>query len=145
MRTSPAVAEGVCVRLHYTLTVDGAVVASTREEGPLSVVLGAGQLVLGLEEQLIGMLAGERRRVLVPPEQGYGPRNPEAQLRVLKSEFLSVQNLLIGGVVWLPWQGRRLETTVIAITDREVVLDTNHPLAGKTLLYDVEVLSVTPA
>lgn len=144
MRTAE-VADGATLRLHYTLTVDGLVVASTLNDGPLTVVLGAGQLVRGLEEQLVGMRAGERRSVLVPPERGFGLRDPGAQLRVLKSEFLSLQNLLLGGIVWLPWQGRRLETTVVALTDKEVVLDTNHPLAGKPLLYDVEVLSVSPA
>ena len=135
--------EGSEVKLHYTLTVDDQVVDSSRERGePISYVHGQGQIVPGLEEHLEGMDAGDKKTAQVPPEKAYGPRRDDAMQSVPKTSFQDVDKLKKGDVVTGQAQGQPFQAMVAEVGDEDITLDLNHPLAGKTLQFDVEILEI---
>ncbi len=134
----PLIRDGSQVRLHYALTVDGDVVENTEGEAPLSYVHGAGRLVRGLEEALAGLAPGDRRTVVIPPEEAHGPRVPERVEVLPRSSFADAEPLAVGDRV----SGRGGRATVVAVTDDPITVDRNHPLAGKTLHYAVEIVEV---
>ena len=139
----PAIRQGSRVTMNYTLTVDGKVVDSSVGGQPLTYVQGSGQIIPGLEEKLAGMRKGGKKHVTVPPEKGYGPVNPDAFQLVPRSAFKKVKNLKVGSVVnGRTPDGRPLRAKVAALDKDQVTLDLNHPLAGKTLQFDVEIMDV---
>ena len=133
---------GSKVKLHYTLKVEGNVVDSTKEKEPLAYVHGSGQLIPGLEERLEGRKQGEKMGVTLSPEKAYGQRKPEAVRTVAKSVFANPERIAVGSRVQGESDGRRFEASVTEMGPDKVTLDLNHPLAGKTLEFDVEVVEV---
>jgi FKBP-type peptidyl-prolyl cis-trans isomerase SlyD len=134
--------DGSQVKLHYTLSVDGKVVDSSRGDEPFSYVHGKGQIVSGLEDELGGMAAGDTATAEVPPEKGYGPHRPDAVHKVAKTAFQDPDNLKQGDMVTGQAQGKPFQATVAKVESDEITLDLNHPLAGKTLRFEVEILEV---
>jgi FKBP-type peptidyl-prolyl cis-trans isomerase SlyD len=142
---SPAIENGSTVRLEYTLKDDtGKVLDSNKGGSPITYTQGQQQLVPGLEKALGGMHAGEEKQVTVKPEDGYGEVNPSAQTEVPKAmlppDALTVGNQLVA-------RGRGGETMLVRvkqIKETTVIIDLNHPLAGKILFFDVKVLGVEP-
>lgn len=134
--------KGSQVKLHYTLTVDGEVVDSSREGEPFSYVHGHGQIVKGLESELEGMEAGDTKRTTVEPEDGYGRRRPDVIQKVAKSAFREPDRLKEGDVVSGDSDGRPFQAIVAEVGTDEITLDLNHPLAGKSLDFEVEILEV---
>jgi FKBP-type peptidyl-prolyl cis-trans isomerase SlyD len=141
-RRFDVIADGKQVQLHYTLRVDGEVVDTSREGDPLTYVHGQGTLIAGLETALAGLSEGEKKEVSLPPEQAYGMRNPDATQDVPKQAFGNIENLNVGDRVGGEAGGRPFQATVVEIADETVTIDMNHPLAGKTLNFDVEVVHV---
>lgn len=140
---SPAIEDGAKVQLEYTLTDDaGKVLDSNKDRGPLTYTQGGHQIIPGLEKALNGMRAGEAKKVTVKPAEGYGEVDPKAVAEVPK-EALPPAALSVGTeLVAQSPQGERRLVRVKEVKEKTVVLDLNHPLAGKTLLFDVKVLSV---
>lgn len=134
--------KGSKVHLHYTLKVDGDVVGSSRGEEPLAYIQGEGHIVPGLEEALLGKSVGDSLDVSVSPEKGYGMPNDEARQSVPKSAFEDPSDLKPGDVVSGEAGGQPLRALVLEVTDDQIVLDLNHPLAGKTLEFDIEIIGV---
>ncbi len=134
------------VEFHYALIDQGEVQEGTRSDDPLSYVHGYRMVVPGLEQAMQGRDAGDHFQVEVPPEAGYGERD-ESLIEVLPREaFEGMPGLKKGLLVQL--EDENGEPTLARILDldiREVKLDTNHPYAGQTLNFDVEVISVRPA
>lgn len=139
----PTIQNGAEVKLHYTLTVDGHAVDSSRSGQPLSFTFGSGQIIPGLEEQLKGLKAGDHRSIVVPPEKGYGPVRPEAIQKVPRKNFKNVSDLHVGSVVTAQNNGRVIQARVTDISKSDVTVDLNHPLAGKTLNFDIDVVEVS--
>ena len=130
------------VSFHYTLrNAEGRVLDTTRGGTPLEVMEGAGEIIEGLETALRTMHAGERRLVIVPPEQGYGRREPDMVQRVPRS-VLPVKDARAGDTFQAGPDRQAPVVTILAVEGDEVVLDANHPLAGTTLHFDVEVMAV---
>ena len=141
---------GDWVRVHYTGRVkDGRVFGSSEKRQPVSFVLGEGTLIAGFEEAVLGMVPGEKKTVALVPEDGYGlPRQDltivRSRARVPSAIQLEVGMILVGtttGTGQLP-----LEVT--DRTESTVTLDGNHPLAGRHLVFDlelVEIVEVAPA
>jgi FKBP-type peptidyl-prolyl cis-trans isomerase SlyD len=136
------IASGSKVSIHYTLTVDGAVVDSSSGKEPLEYVQGEGMLVPGIEKGLAGAAAGEKRRVVVSPEEGYGEAHPELLIKAPRESLAHLPDLAVGAVVSGEGPDGPFRAIVRALADEDVTLDLNHPLAGKTLEFDVEVVSV---
>lgn len=130
------------VKIHYTLKVDGEVADSSEGKEPLAYVQGKGQIIPGLEEELEGMEVGDKKEVSVAPEKGYGPYNPNATQKVPRDAFAGSDELIVGEMVLGNAGGREFQAKIIEIDDKEVSLDLNHPLAGKTLKFSVEIVEV---
>ena len=134
---------GSKVRIHYTLTVDGEEVDTSRGGEPLSYVHGEGEIIPGLEEALTGLSGGDTKEVHVPPEKGYGEHDPDGVHEVPKDAFQTPEQLDVGGTVsGRTGDGRTFQARVAGIGSETVTLDLNHPLAGKTLAFQVEVVDV---
>jgi FKBP-type peptidyl-prolyl cis-trans isomerase 2 len=135
---SDQIADGLKVSLEYTLTLsDKTVVDSNVGRAPLSYIQGEHQIVPGLEKALSGMKVGQQKRIEVPSAQAYGDYDKAARVTVEKSK---VPPDLKVGTMLRSADGRPV--TVLEVGDKSVVLDLNHPLAGKNLTFDVKILKV---
>jgi len=136
------VAKGKMISLEYTITLDdNQVVETTVGKAPVTYTQGAHQIVRGVETAVEGMLVGEAKHVIVTPEDGYGVRDLTALHELPKQkvpEDIKVGMKLRGKDP----NGRIVQPTVKEIKDHTVLLDFNHPLAGKTLYFDVKVIDV---
>ena len=140
------VKDGSVVSLEYTLSgEDGKTIESNKGKAPLKYTHGGQQIVPGLEKGLAGMKAGEEKRVKVKPEEGYGPVDPKGFQEFPKDKIPS-EALKIGATLMAKGpQGQQVPVRVHEIKEKTVVLDLNHPMAGKTLVFDIKVLDVQPA
>jgi FKBP-type peptidyl-prolyl cis-trans isomerase SlyD len=140
------ITDGRVATIHYTLTDDdGQVIDRSPQEKPLSYLHGAGNIVPGLEKALAGKQAGESLKAEVPPEQGYGPRHDAMVQEVPRSAFPDIDAVKPGMQFEARTERGPLLVTVTGIGDEQVTVDGNHPLAGKTLHFAVEVADVRPA
>ncbi|OGS41503.1 MAG: hypothetical protein A2506_08585 [Elusimicrobia bacterium RIFOXYD12_FULL_66_9] len=139
------IASGSKVSIHYTLTVDGAIVDSSTGREPLEYVQGQGMLVPGIEAGLAGAVAGEKRHVTVPAKEGYGESVPDLLIKTPRQALAHLEGLAVGAVVRGEGPEGPFRAIVRELTEAEATLDLNHPLAGKTLDFDVEVVSVAGA
>lgn len=137
---------GRVVRVHYTLRDEtGATLESSRDGAPLAYLHGKGQLIRGLEKVLDGMEAGYATTVTVPPREAYGERNPDAVIRTDKASLPEGMEIVPGAEVHAETPDGPLAFVVVGVEGDEVVLDANHPMAGRTLTFDVEVVEVRAA
>jgi FKBP-type peptidyl-prolyl cis-trans isomerase SlyD len=141
----PAIAAGAKVSLEYTLSDDaGTVLDSNKGRLPLTYVQGEHQIVPGLERALDGMHAGEEKKVVVAPVDGYGAVDPAAVTEVPKDLVPADARVVGTELVARSPQGATRLVRVKEVKDETVVIDLNHPLAGKTLHFDVKVVGVEP-
>lgn len=138
------VKEGDTILIHYTGKIEeGTVFDSTEGRNPLEFTVGEGEVVAGLERGVIGMSPGETKQIVVPMEQGYGPRLKERvceldRKRVPENFQPEVgQQLQMYRADGLPVTG-----TVAAVSETSLTMDYNHPLAGKTLIFEVALLEI---
>lgn len=137
------VADDVVVTLKYTLTVDGEIVDSANESDPIEFLQGAGEVISGLEAGIHGLKVGESRKITIKPADGYGEIDKEAYVTIPRDEFPSEIPLEIGIEIDVRDEDDEVMTATIAeVTNTTVTLDFNHPLAGKTLHFDVTVLEL---
>lgn len=138
-----AIQNGSKVTLDYTLTVDGKVLDSSQGKAPLQYTQGEGKIIPGLERQLAGLKAGDERDIVIKPEDAYGPTNPAAIKSVPLAKMPKDLKLEPGMVLeGQAADGRSFPARVIAIEGDSVMMDFNHPLAGKILNFKVKVVSV---
>jgi FKBP-type peptidyl-prolyl cis-trans isomerase SlyD len=137
-------AQGRIVSLHYTLTDDLGVVLDSSSE-PFAYLHGYGNIIQGLETALEGNEAGFSGAVRVLPADAYGEYNPQAVFEVPREQFPPGEDIREGMQVQGEGPHGVLNFTVVDVSDRSVVLDANHPMAGKTLNFQVEVLEVRDA
>lgn len=144
--TSQIAETGKVVVLHYTMMDEqGAPLASTRGKDPIALRLGDGQLLLGLEESLIGLngKAGDRFRIFVPAARAYGPRTGSGPRAVARRELPKGIELRPGVWIEIPGSdGVVVKLWITKVQGKRVWLDTDHPLAGQNLIFDVELLEV---
>lgn len=139
-------APGMVVSMHYTLTDDsGDVLDSSRGGEPFSYLHGHNNIIPGLEKALEGTEAGFKSKVTVAPTEGYGEKNPEAVFEAPREHFPPDMKLEIGARVYADGPNGPITLTVVKLTETGAVLDANHPLAGKTLHFDVEITTVRSA
>ncbi len=141
------VQDGSVVHFEYTLRLDsGEVIDHSIEGEPLSYIHGQGQLLPGLERELTGMAVGESKNVSVEPEDAYGKYDPTAVQAFPRSLFPEGMPLEVGMVLHVPdREGNLYEAYIQEVTDEEVVLNFNHPLAGQRLHFSVRITGVRPA
>ena len=137
------VQDGLVVSMDYKLTVDGEVLDSSEDAGPLQFLAGYGNIVPGLEREMAGMKIGESKDVVVAPADGYGEFDEEAFMEVPRNEFPTDLQLEEGIELNVTDEdGQNQYARVENITDESVRLDFNHPLAGAELHFTVKVVAL---
>ena len=141
--TEAQIREGSQVALEYTLSDEaGTVIESNKGKQPMSYIHGKSQIIPGLEKELSGMKVGEEKKIQVKPEDGYGPVNPDAFQEVPKDK-LPPEALKVGTTLMAQGpQGQGIPVRVHEIKDTTVIMDFNHPMAGKTLSFDVKISEI---
>ncbi len=132
------------VTLHFALKlVTGEVVDSTFEKKPATFTFGDGNLLSGFENKLIGLQKGARKQFTVSPEEAFGQSNPANVQHFKRSDFDPAMELHEGLVISFADASKaELPGVVARVDDDEVVVDFNHPLAGRVIYFDVEILDV---
>ena len=140
------VKDGLMISLEYTLkSPDGKVLETSKGREPLKYVHGQKMMIPGLEKELTGMKVGGEKNVTVKPEDAYGKINPNAVEEVPK-EKIPANALKVGAVLAARSpEGMVVPMTVKQIKEKTVLMDMNHPMAGKTLVFDVKVVDIQPA
>lgn len=132
------------VRIHYTGTLsDGTTFDSSQGRDPLEFTVGSGEIIPGLDKALPGMTTGDKKTVEIPCAEAYGDANPDAKQAIPRAQVPENIPLEIGTRLQLQTpQGQVMPVVVAEVTEEEVVLDANHPLAGKDLTFAIELVSV---
>ncbi len=135
--------KGKTVSFEYTLTLENKEVIDTNTGAePLVFTYGSSQIIPGLEDQMTGLKVGDTKKVTVNPEDGYGPVLQEAIIE-LKTEQVPESSRKIGAMLQTKSpDGQIVRGRVAKIDEEKAIIDLNHPLAGKTLFFDVKVLDV---
>lgn len=139
-------AANTVVTMHYTLTDDGGTVIDSSADGePLSYLHGHGNIILGLERALDGKEAGHNSKVTIGPTDGYGEKNPDLVFEAPRANFPQDIKLEEGVRVYADGPNGPVTFMVVKLTEKGALLDANHPLAGQTLHFDVELVGVRTA
>jgi peptidylprolyl isomerase len=133
---------GDTLRVHYTGTLaDGTEFDSSTSRDPLVVTIGEGQVIPGFEDALVGMAEGESKSVTLPPEDAYGPHHDQLVHTVERGRIPETIDLEVGTVLQAADpSGNQLRLQVVEFSDDTVTLDANHPLAGKALTFDLQLV-----
>lgn len=137
------VQKGDTVKIEYTGTFDdGTVFDSSETHGqPLEFEVGAGKVIKGFDQAVMGMEKGEEREIKIQPEDGYGPVNPQLFQKIPREQLPKDQEPQAGMMlmVGLP-SGDQIPATIYDLSDTEVTLDLNHPMAGKVLNFKLKLV-----
>ena len=134
------------VSFHYTLTnAAGEEMETSRSREPMNYLHGSGNIIRGLEKAMDGKSVGESFRVTIEPADAYGERKPANIQRVSAKHFRNAQALKPGQVVGLQTRQGPVQVTIVKVGRFNIDVDANHPLAGQSLTFDVEVLGVRDA
>lgn len=140
------IGEKSVVSIHYTLTDEKGEIIDQSKETPLSYIHGVGSLIPGLEKELEGKLAGDKVKATIKPEEGYGPYIPELVEKLPRSTFQGVDQIEVGMEFHASnEEGETMVVRVEEINGDDITINGNHPLAGMTLNFDVEVVDVREA
>ena len=137
------IAEGKKVQFDYTLTVDGQVIDTTEGKQPIEFVQGDGTIIPGLARQMEGLKAGDVKSVTVAAEDGYGQVTPDAIKEVPKAVFPKDAEIKVGQVYEFQGEGGAGFPGIVSeIKEQAILMNFNHPLAGKELKFDIKVVKV---
>ena len=137
--------EGNTVRVHYTGKLDdGTVFDSSVGGDPLEFTIGQGQMIPGFERGVVGMEEGETRTLIIAADQAYGVHRPDGVFEIDRSEIPTTIPLEVGMQLQATGPGGRPVTmTVAALSDDKITMDANHPLAGKDLTFEIELVGIS--
>jgi peptidylprolyl isomerase len=135
---------GDSVAIHYTGRLeDGTVFDSSRDRDPLEFSIGSGEVIPGFEAAVVGMTPGDAKTEVILAENAYGPHREEMVMVVDRQNIPAEIPLDIGIQLQLQGpQGQMVPVMVTDVTEADVTLDANHPLAGETLIFDIELVSI---
>lgn len=134
--------DGSTVSMHFTMTSDGEVLQSTKGSEPLTYVQGKDEMFPAIEQEVAGLGAGDTKEITLEPSQAFGEVDPRAVQQVPKAGFQEPDQLAVGNEVRGQAQGQEFRAVITEVDEETVTLDLNHPLAGKTLTFDVEIVEV---
>lgn len=141
-----AIGPGTKITLHFALQLEnGDMVDTNFERDPATFTVGDGNLLPGFEKALFGMLEGEHKTLVIKPEDGFGQRNPNNIQEIARSQFSPDMELSEGLMLsFADAQKTELPGVVQSFDDEVVVVDFNHPLAGRNILFEVAILKIEP-
>lgn len=136
--------KGDNVKIHYTGKLqDGTVFDSSQGHDPLAFTIGSGQVIQGFDEAVVGMSKGDSKNVNIPVDKAYGPRNEELVLTAPISQVPPDLNPEVGQKLEMGGpNGEIVVVKVVAVTDENITLDANPPLAGEDLIFDIELVEI---
>jgi len=139
-----AIQSGDTVSVHYTGKLEnGEIFDSSSGRRPMTFTVGTGQIIRGFDEAVLGMAVGDRKTVTIAPEQAYGPRQTELIVDIPRNTVPEGMELEKGMMIELvDPQGNRIPAEVFEILDELIRMDLNHFLAGKTLVFDIEIVAI---
>ena len=139
------VENGLFISVDYKGTLqNGDVFDTSHGRQPIEVKVGAGQLITGFENELLGMSLNEKKTFTLEPDEAYGQRNENLRRDVPRNEIPPELNLRVGMTVGMQTpEGQQIPAQIIHLDDEKLTLDLNHPLAGKTLTFDIEVVGIS--
>lgn len=135
---------GDVVRVHYTGTlVDGSQFDSSVGRNPLEFTVGAGQMIAGFDAGVLGMAVGDKKTLQIDPDHGYGQSNPEAIIEFPRTNVPEGMEIEVGMQLNLQNEyGQPVPVVIMGITEDVVIMDANHSLAGKDLIFEVELVEI---
>ncbi len=138
---------GDTIRIHYKGTLaSGEVFDSSEGRDPLEFTLGSGMIIKGLDDAIYGMIVGEKKVANIPCADAYGEVHPQARQAVSRSEFPDDIPAEVGTQLQMQSpEGQVIPVKIVEVTDTEITLDANHPLAGEDLTFDFEVTGIDAA
>ena len=139
-----AAKSGDTVRIHYTGKLeDGEQFDSSEGRAPLEFAVGGGQVIPGFDNAVEGMTVGEKKSVKIPPEEAYGPRHDQLVQDVPRNQLPDDLSPAVGMELQAKNEnGQVMRLSVTAVDDESITVDGNHPLAGKTLNFDIELVEI---
>jgi FKBP-type peptidyl-prolyl cis-trans isomerase SlyD len=142
-KEGPVIEKGRKVKINYTIKVEDEVIGSTEKTGPYEYVQGSENMLIGVQKRLEGLKKGDTRQLVIPPEEGFGRARTEQVQEVPKAN-LPPGDVKPGDLVVITGpDGREERVPVVEVRENSLLIDFNHPLAGKTLKFDVTVVDVT--
>jgi len=135
---------GDMVKVHYTgKLTDGTTFDTSLEREPLEFTLGEGELIPGFEHAVLGMAAGESKTTTIPADQAYGPHHAERVIDVERHHLPSDLQPELGQQLQMTRpDGTTLSVIITTVTETQVTLDANHPLAGQDLIFDITLVEI---
>ncbi len=136
--------KGDTVRVHYTGKLEnGTVFDTSRSRHPLQFTLGTSQVIAGFENAIAGMSVGESKTVVIPVEQAYGERRDDMIVTIKRDKLPTDQDIRVGQRLEITQVDNGVMlVTVTDISEQNITLDANHPLAGKALIFDIELVAI---
>ena len=136
--------DGNTVKVHYTGKLDdGTIFDTSVEREPLEFTIGAGQMIPGFEGAVRGMQVGQVKTVTIPAEEAYGPHNEDMVLVVERDKLPENLNPVVGQRLQMQQENGNTAVVVVTdVSDTTITLDTNHPLAGKALTFEIELVEM---
>ncbi|MBL0335162.1 MAG: peptidylprolyl isomerase [Chitinophagaceae bacterium] len=132
------------IKVHYhgKLT-NGQTFDSSEGREPLEFEVGSGQVIKGFDDGVTGMAVGDKKTIEIPSDEAYGPRNEEMVIDMPKERFPAEMVLELGmPLMMTDGQGQNFQVVITEIKENTVMLDANHPLAGQTLIFDLELVEI---
>ncbi len=138
------VSKGDKVKVHYTgMLEDETVFDSSVDREPLEFEVGAGHMIPGFDTAVLGMKPGEKKSIHIPSDEAYGPRRDDMMVTIKKEEFPENVDPKIGQQLQVKREnGHIFNVVVVDVSGADVTLDANHPLAGKDLIFDIELVEI---
>jgi peptidylprolyl isomerase len=139
------VENGNYVTVEYTGKLgNGDVFDSSEGRQPLEVHMGAGEMIKGFESELLGMAMNEKKVFTISQEDAYGSRNPELMRSIPRSDVPPQMEVQVGMIIGMGTpQGERIPARIVQLDDKQLTLDLNHPLAGESLTFEIEVVGIS--
>ncbi len=136
--------QGDTVQVNYTGKLqNGTVFDTSQDRGPLQFTLGKGKLIAGFEQAVLGMNIGEKKTVVIPPSQGYGPRLAENVIEMYRKNLPAGLDVRVGQRLEITQADNSvILVTVAGTSEASITVDANHPLSGKDLTFDIELVSI---
>ncbi|MBD2430512.1 MULTISPECIES: FKBP-type peptidyl-prolyl cis-trans isomerase [Fischerella] len=135
---------GDTVKVHYTGKLDdGTVFDTSVEREPLQFSIGEGLVIPGFEQAVVGMTPGESKRTNIPADEAYGPYRPELVMVVDKERIPTDVSVEVGQMLQISQSnGQAIPVVVTEVSDSQITLDANHPLAGQELIFDIQLVQI---
>jgi peptidylprolyl isomerase len=134
---------GNTVKVHYTgRLTNGTEFDSSRDQNPLEFIIGSGQIIPGFENALLGMEPGQSKTINIDAKDAYGPHREEMVMVVDRQNFPANITPQVGQELQVRQAEQSIEVVVTDVSDTEVTLDANHPLAGQDLIFDIELVEI---